>query len=362
LPQIRKAVIYIDQFAVSNMLKVGNADTKGHDRTVEEPLWGELWSLLSRLRGLQLICCPDSGEHENESLLSPFFPALKKTYERLSGGVTFRDYEHIRLCQASELATSWTKGEPPKYNFDANEIAYGGVHDWKDRVYITVGSMKENLVDKIRAVRDTNHGELKRIFELWQREKKTFDEVYEEECSAYQQVVMAKYRRVIAARESIIRGEIAPDIDTMLHCEGELLIGTVQKAIARECAPDQVEILLMKFFADGLLKQLPINAISATLYAVMAQKAASGQKVPPNRGTFTDIGLISALLPYCDAIFIDNKSRALFSDIPKVRRLSFPCKIFSLSNRGEFLSYLGEIEASASVEHLEIVDTLYGRR
>src|SRR5260221_9293123 len=63
LPAVRKVVIYIDQFAISNMLKVQDETTKGHGKATENPFWIELWDTLARLRRCQLICCPDSQEH-----------------------------------------------------------------------------------------------------------------------------------------------------------------------------------------------------------------------------------------------------------------------------------------------------------
>jgi hypothetical protein len=43
------------------------------------------------------------------------------------------------------------------------------------------------------------------------------------------------------------------------------------------------------------------------MWAVIGQKAATGQKEPPNQGTVNDINIVSGLMPYCDAMLIDNK-------------------------------------------------------
>lgn len=76
--------IYLDQFVISNLMKLENPATKGHATVAADPFWRELHDLLFQLRQLQMICCPDSGSHEEESRTSPFNAELKKTYEALS--------------------------------------------------------------------------------------------------------------------------------------------------------------------------------------------------------------------------------------------------------------------------------------
>src|SRR5882762_7984011 len=72
LPGISKKIIYLDQFAISNMMKALNPEVKGHERAAADPLWRELFEALDVVCKLQLVVCPDSNEHRNESLLSPF--------------------------------------------------------------------------------------------------------------------------------------------------------------------------------------------------------------------------------------------------------------------------------------------------
>jgi hypothetical protein len=360
LPTIRKAVIYIDQFAISNMLKVRDETTKGHEKATENPFWTELWDTLARLRRCQLICCPDSEEHENESLLAPFFAKLKSTYERLSGGVTFKNFEHIRLDQAFQLIQAWAKGKEPVYDFDAERITYGRIHEWKDRIFVSVGSMKQDMVDAIRQTREGAHEDLKKIFERWRNEKKTFEETYEAETRGYLEGIVKTYRTVLMNRIAMIAGRQPYDVNSMLHCEGELLESAVKEVVSQEHGAEKTKELSERFFKEGVPKDLPFNKISGALYAVLATKAAAGQKDPPNKGTFSDISFISTLLPYCDAMFIDNKSRALINDLPKTHALGFGCKIFSLSNKEEFLAFLASLMNSATPEHLAIVQSLYG--
>ena len=72
LPELRKKIIYLDQFVIGNSMKLENPVTKGHATVAADPFWRELHDLLFQLRHLQMICCPDSGSHEEESRTSPF--------------------------------------------------------------------------------------------------------------------------------------------------------------------------------------------------------------------------------------------------------------------------------------------------
>src|SRR5216684_3144705 len=107
LPEIRKRIVYVDQLAFSNIMKSLNPDVKGYERAVAEPFWKELFEMLGVVRHLQLVACPDSREHEHESLASPFYAALKRTYEHFSGGVSFHDAETIKIRQTVKLARAW---------------------------------------------------------------------------------------------------------------------------------------------------------------------------------------------------------------------------------------------------------------
>ena len=92
---VTKKVVYIDQFAISNMMKVINATMQSHSRAAADPFWLELFEALERVTKLQIVVCPASEAHRDESLMVPYFGALKRMYEQLSHGVTFFDADTI---------------------------------------------------------------------------------------------------------------------------------------------------------------------------------------------------------------------------------------------------------------------------
>ena len=98
-------------------MKLDNSATKGHTAVAADPFWRELRNLLTQLRQLQIICCPDSSSHEEESRTSPFNAELKKTYEALSGGITFKAFQSIESQQIGELAHAWSDGRDPAFDF-----------------------------------------------------------------------------------------------------------------------------------------------------------------------------------------------------------------------------------------------------
>lgn len=361
LPEIRKNVIYIDQFAISNMMKAVNPRTKGHERAAAETFWRDLFESLDVVCKLQLVVCPDSDEHRNESLLSPFYQPLKRIYEHFSHGASFYDSETIRRFQVTRLAEAWIRGEAPCIDFDANRIAHGRLHEWQDRLMISVNTSYDDFVETLREQREKVHEGLLTVFVRWQTEKKTFDETFFEETMAYGPSILQAYVGWMRQYFEVAKGLAPPDLETVLPPTSAYLITAIQGVFSRAGIPQEdVWPKTVEFLQSDALVQAPFNRIAGSLFAVMARKAAAGQKEPPNRGTAADVNIVSTLLPYCDAIFVDNKCRALLNDIPKTRQLPYETKIFSPNIGSDFLSHLKEIKDSVSGDHVKLIDDVYG--
>jgi len=94
LPELRKRVIYLDQFVISNLMKLDNPGVKGHERIVAEPFWRELRDLLFQLRQLRTICCSDSGLNGQGSRIA-IQPRAKEDLRGIVGGITFKAFNSI---------------------------------------------------------------------------------------------------------------------------------------------------------------------------------------------------------------------------------------------------------------------------
>jgi hypothetical protein len=123
---------------------------------------------------------------------------------------------------------------------------------------------------------------------------------------------------------------------------------------------EQAAEQLREFLHSTAIDDAPFNVIGAAMFASLSRKAASGQKRPPSQGTANDVEIVSTLLPYCDAMFLDNECRALLSDIPKSHSLKYPCRVFSPNTSADFIRYLTDVRDSASSEHMRLIEQIYG--
>jgi hypothetical protein len=363
LPKLRKKVIYIDQFGLSNIMKVLSEEVKGHKRAVAEPLWRELFEILCVLCNLELIVCPDSQEHQDESLTSPFREALERTYQHFSRGVSFNHGEGIRIQQVLQIGRAWVKRMPARLEFDAQAVTHGSLHGWTDRILVHADSNFPGAAERLRAAREQSHAHLAGCFDKWRQDKKTFQDVFSREKVGYRESLIKRYladcKRRAQMPFEMLKGQM-PTLDEVLPSEAENVISSLQIAFRQELQKEHVDVEVFEFLKSTEIDNAPFSVLSASLFASLAVKAAAGQKVIPNRGTFADINIVSNLLPYCDAMFVDNKCRALLCDIPKTFALPYKCNVFSPNTGAEFLSYLRNLRDSVSPEHVSLVEELYG--
>ena len=94
LPEIKKRIIYLDQFVISNMMKeLDPADTNPHS------FYRPLFEKLDRLSKLQLVVCPESPIQDYESAVDPRYEKFRTVFRQLSHGISFHDATTILHAQ-----------------------------------------------------------------------------------------------------------------------------------------------------------------------------------------------------------------------------------------------------------------------
>ena len=352
LPPLHKKIIYLDQYVVSNLMKLENPDLQRNDSLKTNPFWEELRTLLMELRQAQLIVCPDSASHVSESRISPFNAELKKMYELLSSGLTFNSFESIQSRQIGELARAWSEGREAHFEFNPREVLSEDPNQWSKRYYITFQDNPFVVPDEIKASRAFMHSTIARLFrDQWSKEKQSFQYWYDAEREGYQGNLARAAARAIEQRQKMmltLRPNVEPSLEelgSMLASPAEVLLTNIFEIMrfprgGGQRTQDEIALLQRGFAEANRISEAPFVKLQSLMYASIAMRAAAGQKEPPNEGMTTDVETVAHLLPYCDAMLMDNDCRALLLNVPKELRPHEVAKVYSLNNREEFLGYL----------------------
>ncbi len=363
LPELDKKVIYIDQFAISNMMKVLNPKTKAYAKGNVDNFWLELFEKLYHLYRMQLLICPYSEFHSDESLVSPFYNALKRMYELLSHGIEFDGKENIEIIQLRNYAKNWLSGEEevePEINI--NSIIHGELNGWNDRFIVSVESnFKENWLEFLRQSRDQIHDGFKNLFLQWKTiEKFDFNDFFKRECLGYGTSIINTYFAYIQ-KQKAFKEDTQPTLDMFFPPQAVLTFRAIELFFNDEgVSRDKSFEKTIEFFKSPNLKNIPFIKIYALLVTAVARKAVAGQNRPPNKGMANDISAISYVLPYCDAIFIDKECAGLLQERPLMDLINFNTRIFSLNDKEDFLEYLESLEKNIPKNQLFFLNEVYG--
>jgi hypothetical protein len=364
LPPLTRKVVYIDQFAISNMMKTLNARHPGHATAKADPFWLRLFEALERVVKLQLVVCPDSDVHHSESMVYPWYEQLKRMYEHFShGDTTFDSTDAIALHQLNKALVAWLDNETPEYTFDPNDVVNGNLNHWRESYIISVsGGYPQIIVDAVREFRDDVHQRIRVLFdeELRTTLRTDFAYWFERERQAGARAVVQSWQLYLKRTHEIVTGAVPFTYENVYRSQGldqfRLILDVLK---GREISSNQLVATLSAFLKSDHFKDYPTSRITSLVWAAIGRAAASGQKEPPNAGASNDIRVLT-LAPYCDALLVDNGCRALWNKIPAQYRSPYKVKLFSYTTREEFLAYLRDLEENGDVEVIRAARELYG--
>lgn len=318
LPPITKKVIYIDQFALSKMVK-----------PMTDSFWSELHRQLLNLASNELIVCPYSPMHKDESLLSVSLrDALKGMYRTIAGSVRFNRPFNIEKAQLTrQLKQFLGKTEPEDHLPSWKDWTDENPHRWSDLFSVHVDfDIDEDSVREMRAEKEHFRNGMVGQCEEWTKNPQTFNEDVEANYTSWRTTLLKSRLEIVTWLVEWVR---------LLNKDEANPIGVVNQ-----------------FFLSEVWKQAPFAYLWVRLWAKIAEMARSprgGRK--PQLGDYFDAQVLTYYAPYCDAIFIDRGYRAIACD-PRVNvEGRFGTKCFSEQNRDEFMDYLNEIAKSMSQSH-----------
>jgi len=328
-----------------------------------------LFEELDKMVKLQLVICPDSTFQRQESLLS-FYTALKRMYEQLSHGNTFYDPATIRRFQLCEDFRSFINKKNYKWKnlLDVDDILLGDRNEWQDRLLITVNSsIKQDEIEAFRKSRLAVYENIEKIFEVWQQEKtKSYLTFFKGIASAFGTRTVSRYVDLIMMSFKGAMGVRKLTTEEMLSMtmgEESVLITSLLRYLPDSESDEEKLKRVISYLKSDRLEQVPFNEIYSILWAAIAYQASrGGRAIVPNIGMSNDIEMVSTLLPYCDAMFIDKDMYSIlnFGTVKKIIS-KYKTKIFSLTNIDDFFNFLKKIEENTSRKHFQIVSNIYGK-
>ena len=334
LPPLQPRVLYLDQFFLSNVVKTLDPSTEPSRRQRTDPLgfYRNAFEKIHRLCNLQLLVCPYSPVHYHESIVSnDYFSKLKRLYEMLSHGASFQAPTWIRDAQILSSAGKWA-GVPSKNEriISRSHVIHGRIDEWQRLFQITLNRrLSPSRKDQLRNSRAREYQGYLRVHERWRAEKhRNFAYWLREEQSALSQ-------------DSNLERSLTREFREVPIGESELREKT------------------REYLKSETLGDVPFVKISCHLFAALARRAPQ-RKSPPKGHPFNDVDMLSAYLPYCDAMFIDREMHGLLDEKPLKSTLTYGARIFSLRSKQDFLDFLDQIESSAPAEHLAKVREVYG--
>jgi hypothetical protein len=365
LPHLSKKIIYLDQFALSYMVRALHPEMKATGNNNADSFWIELFQKLDKLVKMQIIICPQSYFHLQESIVSNFFEPLEKMYYLLSRGFQFVEQNLIKKQQLRESVLNWLDKStkhfiadslPHVFNQDIN-IWLPGIFTHKPAHY------PPNYEDVLRESRERIHQQWIREFFLWKEKRNIKFEQWRED------FYLSLIKSILYSRHDYHKfiNHLPKQSTSNIELCTFLLesINTIQiiHSTFKEEGINKIEFEsnTWDYLKSEYFRQIPFIKLYALVYSSFARKAGSGQKKPPDRGMTNDLNMLSLLLPYCDAMFIDNQCRACLEEKDVLDGIDYETEVFSLNNKEKFLAYLENLEEDFPPEYREKVMELYSK-
>lgn len=364
LPKLRKCVVYLDQFVISNIMKELDPSAPSERRGPHTAYFRELFETLDRVCKLQLAVCPESSVHDHESVVvGPHYEKLRTVFRHLSYGVSLRRPNEIFHDQISAAFKECVGPESAKATVAREHALDGNTDGWTDRFRLDLNYTIPGFAKSLKVSTDAKTRHLQGVCQGWKDSPTlSFKTVFEDEIQELGTGILTRYLRYLHTFDRASRGEV-PVSDVAFPPDEMSLIQDLQEMPSRT-TPNTVERVaeIRSFLGSKHFREIPFAKTWALFWATLARAVKSGMSEEnyPQGSIYNDIEAVGAFSPYCDAMFVDREIEHLTRQGDLGRYLSSGAKIFSLRNKDDFLEYLRDLERSASPEHMNLVREVYG--
>lgn len=361
LPALNKKVIYLDQFAISNVHKVRSGEILKPQHVHD--FWVEFDKHITRAAMSQAAIFPPSNIHRDETMVSPFSSDLQIAHEMLGGNTRFVDSDKLNLTQEMEFARYFVNNDrAPILHFDVDDAINGDRNAWFPNLHINTNVDYSFFAENVRNRRNHLQTAMLPLFERWQKEKPSFEFVLKQELAAFGKARI-ECVTLMQTYSDYMEQQKYEDASEIWLSVGMTHFRKMKQALEEYGVPEEESLrTLIEFWSWRELEMLPFHRIASYLLAAIAARLATGQKKTPTQGLNNDIRAISTFAPYVDAMFIDVECESLLNDGRVRSALNYKSKIFSKNTGANFFSYLTDLGNNLSDDVKRWTSFLYGIR
>ncbi|WP_085706074.1 MULTISPECIES: hypothetical protein [Pseudomonas] len=354
LPEIRKKVLYLDQFFFSSAFRGG------------DPRFVEAADRVKKAASLQLLVAPYSSIHEDETHQWRGYKEFNKTdllafIKEVSGGAKFQQDYDVETTQVTKAWSAFLKGEPSGYVLEDDDAIEGPLDQWDDYFRIDVPDYFKD-VELNRFLKGQSVDGLIDLFDRWQASTQTFDQDVAQEVQAVADNYLSTYITMI---QRLARGDAQAMLDSPI-------VSQVVEQMLHWLPKDQGLTERLKqcaeFFRSEHFRQVPNLYISARMYATlkaMVKRGAYANREEARKrlnGFFEDVKHISLYAPYCNAFFMDQPMADLVRQPSVNLEGRYGVRVFSLNNLTEFFEWIDDLERGMSDDHKAGIEAAYPNR
>lgn len=363
LPPIQKRVVYLDQLVISNMMKELDPASGPAAKGTNNGFFRTLFERLDRLKKLQLIVCPESPVHLEESVVDPRFKNLRRVFRHFSHGLGFKSPDTIFHAHLLAAFRGWLRDVPPEPL--SGDFAFTGNRNvWNERFRIDLNFTVSGFATSLKNISDSRTKHLREVCERWQEAPTfSFQAAFENEL----RTIVQEPRRVYSEYVARLAVEEGGRVPVGLAESFPMSVANLITQMLAEVDEDNAGVRFDKvaqFFDSEAARSISFARITALFWASLARDVRAGRKPEnfPTASLYNDVDVAAGYAQFCDAMFVDKQISHLASQAELKSELAGCCRLFSF-RKGEadqFLDFLAKIEAEASPAHLQKVAEVYG--
>ena len=184
LPPLAKKLVYLDQMVVSDIAKKLDPVWREKKPHVGD-FWLEAFDRIDRLVKLQLIVCPYSPIHEEESLFAHGYESvLRRLYKHMASGVGLRFPHEVLMLQMAEAFDAWFADRDPDWTrITRDDVVRGRLDRWSDRLLITANvGPSSGQIERRRDSLDRGYEAFQQLWNRWASEGQlSFEDLFQRE-------------------------------------------------------------------------------------------------------------------------------------------------------------------------------------